>query len=386
MVSNLISRDSFLICIVEFLISLGFSAIDPIMPSYLLTFGVTYTIMGLIISALSFSRVFFNMMAGTLRDAIGSRKTILAGLLLRGLGIVFFALASDIFQLTLTRLIMGAGGALYAISSLIFVAYSAPKEQRATYLSYYHASLYAGEIIGPTFGGVMITIIGFKTALVLVGVFCFTSMIIVFTLLNNNKLEGKKKINISSEKPKFSGALLNLQFLAIGLILLAHHLVSSMRTTMIPLYGENWLNLSYTEVGLVISTVNITTLLFILPIGKLVDRWGRKIFVMIGFVLQSMSALLFSLSRNQSSMFFGSMLLGSGGGILETAMQLASIEYARPEDAGRVVGALRTIGDFGLFIGPPIFGFLIDIMGVSTPFYLISVVCIITAIIAYIIV
>jgi MFS family permease len=48
-----------------------------------------------------------------------------------------------------------------------------------------------------------------------------------------------------------------------------------------------------------------------------------------------------------------------------------------------VFGAFRTAGDIGFFIGPTVAGVLTDHVGILSPFYLVSGLCVLSALTAF---
>lgn len=79
-------KEILFLCGSSMAVMLGFGIVGPILPQYVLTFNVSYTLAGLVISAFPLARILVNFPAGILADRIGRRRPLLLGISIVTLG------------------------------------------------------------------------------------------------------------------------------------------------------------------------------------------------------------------------------------------------------------------------------------------------------------
>ncbi|WP_010289468.1 multidrug efflux MFS transporter NorA [Kurthia massiliensis] len=152
--------------------------------------------------------------------------------------------------------------------------------------------------------------------------------------------------------------LMNLfiAFLGIGLV------IPVLPTIM------NELNISGTVVGYLTATFALTQLIISPFAGKAVDRFGRKIMIVLGLFIFGASEFLFGLGKTIEVLFISRILGGLSAAFIMPAVTafIADItdESNRPKALGYMSAAIST----GFIIGPGIGGFLAEI-GTRVPFY-----------------
>ncbi len=73
-------KDTLILSIIGFIVSLGQALISPVLPLYALSFGVTIAMVGLLIASTSLARVFLDIPAGLASDRVGVKRFMIMGL------------------------------------------------------------------------------------------------------------------------------------------------------------------------------------------------------------------------------------------------------------------------------------------------------------------
>ncbi|MGG4550929.1 MFS transporter [Paenibacillus humicus] len=148
-----------------------------------------------------------------------------------------------------------------------------------------------------------------------------------------------------------------LQTFAIGLL-----------TPVITLYVRTELDLSPEAFSALLVTGGGITVIGLIPIGRLVDRFGTKWFLHIGFALSSVAIGLFAVTRSISLVWILVILIGiSYACILPTWDTM--ISHMLPEgEKGTVWGLFLTVQGSGMVVGPIVSGKMWDMLGPSAPF------------------
>lgn len=160
------------------------------------------------------------------------------------------------------------------------------------------------------------------------------------------------------EKVTLSLLLLNLfiAFLGIGLV--------------IPVLPSimNELSISGTVVGYLTAAFALTQLIVSPFSGKAVDRFGRKIIIVIGLFIFGISEFLFGLGKTIEVLFISRILGGVSAAFIMPAVTAFIADITTVETRPKALGYMSAAISTGFIIGPGMGGFLADI-GLRVPFF-----------------
>lgn len=143
----------------------------------------------------------------------------------------------------------------------------------------------------------------------------------------------------------------------------------------------NELHLSGTAVGYMVACFAVTQLIVSPIAGRWVDRFGRKIMIVIGLLFFSVSEFLFGIGKTVDILFISRMLGGISAAFIMPGVTafIADITTVttRPKALGYMSAAIST----GFIIGPGIGGFLAEIHS-RLPFYFAAAFALIAAILS----
>ena len=152
--------------------------------------------------------------------------------------------------------------------------------------------------------------------------------------------------------------LLNLfiAFLGIGLV------IPVLPTLM------NELGISGTTVGYLTAAFAIAQLIVSPIAGKAVDKYGRKIMIVIGLFIFGFSELLFGLGKTIEVLFISRVLGGICAAFIMPAVTAFIADITTMKTRPKALGYMSAAISTGFIIGPGIGGFLAD-FGTRVPFY-----------------
>jgi len=155
--------------IISFLIPLGFSAANLIVPYYILALkGVLRQLpehvgslhayraaveMGVLVSAFMGTRAVLAAVSGWLSDRLGRKVMIVSGMVLYAVLGVLYALTTSVWQLVVLRAVQGVASALVWPVAETLIVESVRPEFRTRALSLYVIASNVGNIVGPVIGG-----------------------------------------------------------------------------------------------------------------------------------------------------------------------------------------------------------------------------------------
>ncbi|MER1986713.1 MAG: multidrug efflux MFS transporter NorA [Solibacillus sp.] len=175
------------------------------------------------------------------------------------------------------------------------------------------------------------------------------------------------------QKVMLSLLLMNLfiAFLGIGLV------IPVLPTLM------NELSISGTVVGYLTAAFALTQLIVSPFAGKAVDRFGRKIMIVLGLFIFGFSEFLFGLGKTIEVLFISRILGGVSAAFIMPAVTAFIVDITTIETRPKALGYMSAAISTGFIISPGIGGFLADI-GIRIPFYTAGVLGVVAAILSLI--
>lgn len=378
----MVNREIVFLCGSSMAVMLGFGIVGPILPQYVLTFDVSYTLAGVVISAFPLARMLFNFPSGILADRYGRRRPLLLGIFIVTLGALGCGLAQSIYELILFRFTYGVGTALFIIVANVIVADIAPPNERGKYLSYYQGSFQFGSIFGPAIGGFVAELAGLRTPFFILSGLGALSVGLTFLLIQEAAQTSRSRSTI-----KVAGLLrllVDRRLTAIQVIQMVSFItMSSIRTTMLPLYGVEYLELSVGEVGTILSIGALVSFPTLMIMSNVVDRIQRNRIISLGFLGLATAVSLYTLAQDYILLLVATIMLSVSQVLINPSQNAIIGDITTPGIRGLVLGAFRTAGDIGFFIGPTMAGILTDNVNVFAPFYLVTILCLFSACVAF---
>lgn len=139
-------------------------------------------------------------------------------------------------------------------------------------------------------------------------------------------------------------------------------------TPIITLYAHTVLRLSPQQYSYFLIAGGAITVLMLIPVGKLVDRWGTAMFLHVGFLLSAAAISLFPFVHGLPWLFFFVALIGLGYALIIPAWNALIASEIPDKERGAVWGFFLTIEGAGMIIGPIVSGKMWDTLGPKSPF------------------
>ncbi len=131
-----------------------FSAITPLLPTYVDRFDLSKTGAGILSGSYAAGAVLGTLPAGWLATRVGSRRTLLFGLALMSISSIAFAFGSSIAVLDSMRFVDGIGGGCAWAGGMGWLIALVPSEQRGTTIGAAMSAALAGVLLGPVLGAI----------------------------------------------------------------------------------------------------------------------------------------------------------------------------------------------------------------------------------------
>ena len=318
------------------------------LPAYAASFGIPYALIGIIISSFAIARTFLDIPAGVVAYRLGMKKFMAIGLLLIAASSFVAGYAPTYETLLVARILEGAGSAIYTTVSMTLVAVVSPPERRGATLSFYMSMMLLGTVSGPVIGGFISETWGMSAPFYTYAAFGLISLIIITAAV---KETGKSSVahpaNMNVTKLLKDYNLMAICFAVLVTFLIRQGVIN----TVIPLYAYNNIGIGEIDLGIALGVLAIGNTVMMLIVGKLSDRFGRKIFMILSLILSAVVVLTIPLDKSLLSLIISMGVLGICLGLAGPVSAWIT-DVSRPEDLGGAMGIQRTVGDLGFIIGP----------------------------------
>ena len=142
----------------------------------------------------------------------------------------------------------------------------------------------------------------------------------------------------------------------------------SITAPILPNYAESF-QVSYTLVGLVISSFAITRMFLDMPAGLLSRKFNKKMIMIGGLVLIAISSILAGIAPNYITLVIARMIEGAGSALYVTTANVFLAQLSGKEKRGRWMSFYWGMLLLGSVFGPTVGGFLADTFDIRAPFF-----------------
>jgi len=136
---------------------------------------------------------------------------------------------------------------------------------------------------------------------------------------------------------------------------------------VMPLYATQ-LGASVSEVGLIVALVAYFNASFMIPFGLLSDKFGRRTFLIAGFIIATISTLLYTLTTNILQLSILRAIHGIGLAAQTPTIIATVLDLSPEEQRGKALGWITTATQTGLMAGPIIGGLILNSFGFTIAF------------------
>lgn len=150
---------------------------------------------------------------------------------------------------------------------------------------------------------------------------------------------------------------------------------------IIPLYASDF-GVSATMVGLTLTVFAFARLILNVPAGIIADRYGRRVLLVGGPILTAIGMFGSGQADGIWVLLAWRFVAGAGSAFYMSGAMIYLIDIAPPEKRTRYVATNQWALSVGVALGPGVGGVIADAYSLSTPFTVVAVLAVLTAIYA----
>jgi len=320
-----------------------------LMPIYLTELGASVTQVGMIFTIMSVVVLVMQVFGGWVSDSIGRLRSIAIGSVGGILGFAAVLLAPTWGWMLAALCVLQFPYALVGPSFGAFIAENSTKENRGKVYGITDTIFQITGVIGPPLGGFLVGRYGFKSMLLAAGILYAAAAVLRIGMARTVRTTTEanpKKLSTESLKTSMKtmfgmilgGGVLTWIFLTDGVRDTAFRLSGELQ----PLYLDQVAGITVEQIGILGSIFSIAMMFTPILSGKMVDKYGERVPISLGFFLVFIAFMIFL----QVSAFIGFaicwIVFGIGVGLLSPAYQSLVSKVVPQKMLGTFTGLFRS--------------------------------------------
>ena len=301
---------------------------------------------------------------GRLSDQRGRKTFIAAGLFLSSLMSLVYVYAPHIVYLTLGRFFQGIAVALIIPISTAYVGDLAPAERRGELLGIFNLALTSSIGVGPLAGGWLSDTYGMAISFYLMGGLNVLALLFVLFFLD----EARSPHEEAQRPPSYRELLRRPSVRGITLFRMATAIQMGLWFSFLPLLAVEVLLLSQSRIGIIMATYMLVNSLVQVPFGRLADRYGKRLLIIVSGYLSSVAFVTILFSHSFWELLLISGFTGMMSALAGPALTALAVGEGKQGGMGAIMGVLNMALSVGMMLGPVLAGLLSDIVGLRPLF------------------
>ena len=339
----------------------AFGMTMPITPSYIVTIGASMSLAGTATGIFSISALCARFLAGILGDKFNKKRLLMVTMLINGVVVVLYTLASDIIFMVIIRILHGI---IFSVNATVFYSlgsYYIPPKRLSEGMSYLSFGQTIGMALGPSIGIYLLKSYTYDFCFIVSGICIIIAGISISTLQYSDSNFGqirKYNDNLATKKVRFR-ELIAVDLLPNAFFVAILTVSSGLNTSYLTMLGDER---NIDNIGLYFSVHAIILLVLRPIIGKFADK-GRTVFVVAsGFILMMIALMFISFSHKLWMVLLAAILIAMGGGAIPVfqADCLKKVDHQRKTVA---TGTYYIGVDTGMCISQILGGIIISLFG-----------------------
>ena len=328
----------------------------PILPDIGVALNLSAFELGLITTAFAAGRLIFDIPTGSFADRFAPTRMFGGAAAALGLGSLIMAAAPNGAVTLVAGFVLGVSTAIANTTGQTFFATRVSARNRGRAMAGFSASLLGGQAIGPSFGGVLAGLAGWRAALVVASVVAFGVLAtlrpwrasLATYVAPDGTTGGDPLADLGAGRERISRAQ---RVILYSVPFAAFFTLGSLPQTLVPIIGSRVYGLNAAAIGLALGLGGVCRFIGAVTGGFVSDRVSRKAALIPGMGLMALGVSLLALDVGVWAWIASIVVMSLASfGVSVAATMLA--DHANGQQVGRRLGPFRFVGDLGLLAGP----------------------------------
>ena len=361
-----------------FFVGFGGGVIFPILPNLGIILGISPFLVGVILSANRFSRLFANAPAGALVDRFGTRTPFVAGMIIQGVATFGYVIAMvsaypslwflpnipEVWFLS-SRIVWGIGSAAIFATAYTIASDVSDNGSRGASMGLIRGGVLFGFPTGVVLGGILSELWGTVAAFVVATVFAGFAIVISYATIPETHIDGDEHRSVSltdvdSSMPAVTVGLVNFTVLFAYIGALFATLVLFLNHNDLGVFGFD----AQASSGIFMAVTVVAAGTFMFLGGYISDQTGSRIPTLLTFLGASFVGFsILAVSESVATLAIACFFIGAGQGGTSGPLMALLADLTPDERMGRAIGTNNVFGDVGGGLGPIVSLPLIELVG-----------------------
>lgn len=350
---------------IQLLVLLSYSslAVLTLLPLFFEHLGGSPRQIGFLVGIFSFASFLSRPFGGWLLSRTNPKKVMMAGLFIVLIAVTLHLLVRRLdWFIIFLRIFHGIGFSLLIIAALLIAVLVAREDLRTYAIGVVSTGFLLPLLVVPALGEEIIKRYGFFFFFLAAIFFAAIPVIFAFFL--------KFRLPREGADDKLAGAgffrlLRQKRIFFIFLLAFLFEVALSASFSFVPLLAHEGAPM---RAGYFYTSLGLTAVLLRLFGGRWLKFWGNANLLLPALYCLCAGSVLVYISRSSGMLAFSGFVWGVGTGVLYPHLSALSVKGIGPKDRGRALSLFAASVDLGFALGPIIFGWLSQELGVREAF------------------
>jgi MFS family permease len=359
-----LQRNVFFTGLTSFATDTSTKMIYSVMPLFLLSIGASKTSISLIEGIAESTASLIKTFSGYWSDKIGKNKPfMLIGYGITALITPLYSLVRFPIQVLFLRFVERIGKGLRTAPRDSLISGSVSENETGKNFGFHKAMDNSGAIIGPLAAFLLL----YYFPLNYTNIFLMATIPAILGVVSLAVFIKEAKADKNEKNNKFHFSQLSKKFYFFLLIVFVFTLGNSADALLLVKTAETGINKSY--VPFVYMIFNTVSVFLAIPIGKISDKKGREILIILGFLVYSIVYFFFGRFNSLNVFIFLFVLYGLYSALVDGSQKALISDIVRKDMKGTGYGLYHAVLGIALLPASLIAGVLYDKVNSNAPFY-----------------
>jgi predicted MFS family arabinose efflux permease len=324
---------------------------------------------GLLIGIFSFAAFLSRPFGGWLLSRTNPRWVLLAGLIMALIALSLHLLVRRLdWFIIFLRIFHGIGFSLLIIAALLLAVLAVREDLRTYAIGVVSTGFLLPLLVVPAFSEEVIKRYGF--VFFFLAAIVFAAIPLIFAFFQKFRLP-RETVDDGLASTGFFSLLRQKRMLFIFLLTFVFEVGLSASFSFVPLLTHEGLPL---RAGYFFTSLGMTAVFMRLFGGRWLKFWGSPRLLLPALYLLSAGAVLVYVSESGGMLALSGIVWGLGTGVLYPHLSALSVEGVGTNNKGKALSLFASSVDLGFALGPIIFGWLSQALGVREAFLPLSLI------------
>jgi PPP family 3-phenylpropionic acid transporter len=342
---------------------LAMSILQPMMPLYLTSIGVTPEIVGLMLSVAMVGMVIGESFWGWVADKTGAKLSLIVGTFISGLAVFCFVFTQNAAFIFTIFFFWGLARSALFGPGRGYIGANAPVLRKATFMAIIAMMMTASRSIGALPSGFLSDNLGFHAVFF---VSCGISLLAgIVVLVSFRQAQPLKVQAITARVPPLGDLPSSVQrvsyrpFATQCVVTALQFWGQGTLMGFLPLLATQVVGVSATEVGVLFTIYGIAIMLMSIPMGMLADQIGNKILMTFGLMISGAAMAGMAFSQSYAWLMIFVFTSGIGMATFSPAALGMISDSVSPKWQSTAMGIYGAFGEnIGIIAGASLGGFI----------------------------